>query len=433
MCAPSPPPPPDFIGAANAQGQANADTARVQGRISNPNIVTPYGSQTVTWGQAPQFDEAGFNKAMEDFNASGGTGTAPTRETFTKMVDDQPTITREFSSGQQTLFNQQQQIAEKLGLLGIGGLDWLSQTVGTPLDTSNAPELQKGSILDKASRETDLKYQLNTQHLPGLQSKLDLNNAPHLRKQYDFSTAPALPQGDEATRRSVADAIMARQQPQFDQQKDALRSDLISRGFREGTKPYQQGFDQIGRQENDARLAADIAGGQEMQRVFGMGMQGRQQAVGEEQAKANFQNTARAQSVAEALAKTQTNNAARSQGFGEELQGSEFQNRAQAQLFNQILQDSQFQNQTRNNAIQEALLMRQLPLSELNSLRTGAQPNMPQFQGYQGANIAPPPIFGATQAQYGAQADAFNAQAQNRAGMMNGLFGLGGAALPLFF
>lgn len=50
----APPPTPDYIGAAQQQGAANQQAAITSGHISNPNIITPYGSQTVTWnGEDP--------------------------------------------------------------------------------------------------------------------------------------------------------------------------------------------------------------------------------------------------------------------------------------------------------------------------------------------------------------------------------------------
>ena len=67
--SPSPPPPPDYAASAQAKGAANIDTARVQARLSNPNVNTPYGSQTVTYGQ-PQFDQAGYDAAMAKYNAA---------------------------------------------------------------------------------------------------------------------------------------------------------------------------------------------------------------------------------------------------------------------------------------------------------------------------------------------------------------------------
>src|SRR5690348_15733569 len=63
MCAPSPPAPPDYQGAAQAQGEANAEAARIQGKINNPNVVSPYGTQQTTWSQA--LDTEGYNNALK--------------------------------------------------------------------------------------------------------------------------------------------------------------------------------------------------------------------------------------------------------------------------------------------------------------------------------------------------------------------------------
>lgn len=49
--SPSAPAPPDYAGAAVAQGAANLETAKAQGRMNNPNVVGPLGSQTVTWAR----------------------------------------------------------------------------------------------------------------------------------------------------------------------------------------------------------------------------------------------------------------------------------------------------------------------------------------------------------------------------------------------
>ena len=49
MCAPAAPAAPDYVGAAQAQGQANIATAQTQAALNNPNITSPYGSQSVTY------------------------------------------------------------------------------------------------------------------------------------------------------------------------------------------------------------------------------------------------------------------------------------------------------------------------------------------------------------------------------------------------
>ena len=66
--SPKPPPAPDYAGAAQQQGQANLDAARLTARISNPNIQTPLGGQRVTFGRK-QFDKAGYDAAMAQYRA----------------------------------------------------------------------------------------------------------------------------------------------------------------------------------------------------------------------------------------------------------------------------------------------------------------------------------------------------------------------------
>ena len=47
-----PPPAPDPVVTANAQAAANTVASKDTARLSNPNVITPYGSQTVTYGGA---------------------------------------------------------------------------------------------------------------------------------------------------------------------------------------------------------------------------------------------------------------------------------------------------------------------------------------------------------------------------------------------
>lgn len=76
---------------------------------------------------------------------------------------------------------------------------------------------------------------------------------------------------------------------------------------------------------------------------------------------------------------------------------------------------------------------RMQPLTELNALRTGAQPQMPQFQptqysmGAQGPNL-----LGAAQAQSGYNQGLYNSQVGQQNAMTSGLFGLGSAGLSAF-
>jgi len=103
--SPSPPPAPDYIGAAKEQGAQNVETARVQGRISNPNIISPYGSQNVTWGP-----------------------------------NDQPTVTQSLSPESQQAFEAQQ--ATRMGLADLSqqGIGTAQNVLGKPFEFSG-PEM----------------------------------------------------------------------------------------------------------------------------------------------------------------------------------------------------------------------------------------------------------------------------------------------------
>ena len=46
--SPSPPPAPDYAGAATAQGAANVETARLEGRMNRPDVFSPYDQTLVT-------------------------------------------------------------------------------------------------------------------------------------------------------------------------------------------------------------------------------------------------------------------------------------------------------------------------------------------------------------------------------------------------
>ena len=66
--SPAPPPAPDYAGAAQQQGIANLEAARLTARLSNPNVITPLGGQRVTYGR-PQFNRSAYDAAMANYNA----------------------------------------------------------------------------------------------------------------------------------------------------------------------------------------------------------------------------------------------------------------------------------------------------------------------------------------------------------------------------
>lgn len=83
----------------------------------------------------------------------------------------------------------------------------------------------------------------------------------------------------------------------------------------------------------------------------------------------------------------------------------------------------------RQQEITEIMTQRQTPLNEISALRTGSQVAPLQFQGYSGSAVAPAPVFGAAQAQGGADMGIYNANTASSNSTKGALAGLGGAAM----
>jgi hypothetical protein len=85
---------------------------------------------------------------------------------------------------------------------------------------------------------------------------------------------------------------------------------------------------------------------------------------------------------------------------------------------------------TAPQTMQLATALRNMPLNELNALRTGSQVTNPTFNNVpQQATTAGPDMLGATNMGYQAQLGASNAANASSSGMMTGLMGMAGTAL----
>lgn len=83
----------------------------------------------------------------------------------------------------------------------------------------------------------------------------------------------------------------------------------------------------------------------------------------------------------------------------------------------------------RNAAVQEILTQRNQPINEISTLMNGGQVTMPQFQQYQGGNIAGTDIAGITQAAYQNQMAQYQQKMASRNAMMGGIAGMTGTVL----
>jgi hypothetical protein len=101
--SPSAPAAPDYVGAAYAQGAANLDAARTSARLSNPNIVGPYGRQEITYD------------------------------------GDQPTVTQTLNPDAQAALQSQQATQKALADLGLQGTTTAQSVMGQAFSPTGGP------------------------------------------------------------------------------------------------------------------------------------------------------------------------------------------------------------------------------------------------------------------------------------------------------
>ena len=187
----SPPPAPDYRGAAQAQGAANLDAARASGKLSNPSFSNPLGSREVTFGYGGDPDRV--------------------------FVKDSLT-----PQGQQR-FDQEQRIIGQLGGMAEGGLGRVQEAFAKPFDFSSAADARQQS----------------------------------------------------------QDALSGRLEPRLQQDREALRTQLINSGFRPGTEGYDRAMQRADQQATDARLQVINQAGQEQDRAVQLATMLRNQPLNE--------------------------------------------------------------------------------------------------------------------------------------------------------
>lgn len=198
---------PDYIAQAKAQAQGNLDLARYQTQANRINQYNPYGSLTYTKTATPgQFDQAGYAKAMEAYNAAknqpqefhdgGGTpnvftGVAPNMSDFMSPGG-------ETWEQRTTLSPAQQQLLDRYNQMQTGLLDRVEQTYANPMNMNSAQD-----VADKA--------------YSGYTSRLD---------------------------------------PQWNQRQQQLQTQLANQGIAQGTEAYTNAMRDFETGRNDAYLQA---------------------------------------------------------------------------------------------------------------------------------------------------------------------------------
>jgi len=243
---------PDYVGAANATAEGNAEAARIAAKANRVDQYTPYGSMTYYNPTQNNFNESGYNAAMQSYqtqlakyNASGAkpanpnpsfadalngataiprgpAPVAPTRDQFTDGYDpDRWAMRVDLSPDQQKLLDAES--ATSIGLAGLQnqGLDYVKNMLSSPFDQGKLP-------------------------------------------------AETINAGETAQ-----NALLRRLQPQMDQQNEALRSRLANQGITLGSDAYGSEMRNQAMRDNDMKLAAAIRG-------IDVGNQARQQSIQEQ-------------------------------------------------------------------------------------------------------------------------------------------------------
>jgi len=188
---------------------------------------------------------------------------------------------------------------------------------------------------------------------------------PDVQTSLDLSNVAKMPVNAGMTGQ---EAIMARLEPQLAKQRVSTETNLINQGLRPGTEAYNNAAQILGQQENDARTQAVL--------------QGINLDIGANQ-----------------------------QGFGQALESGKFGNTAQQQ------------------ALAEAISLRQLPLNEITALMSGSQIQNPQFGAYSGATVQAAPVFAGAQAQGQYDMTKYAQDVSQANAATAGLYSLGGSAI----
>jgi hypothetical protein len=374
---PAAPTPPDPVATAAAQSTYNREAAIAQANLNRIDQVTPQGSIS--------YQQIGTNSD----------GTPQYRQTQT------------YSPEQQALYDQQNQIAQALGSTAQDQIGRVNATMGADFNYNGMTPRVTGVNTQPVQR---VNGTTNLQTSLGPSGNIQTDVGPN-----DFS----------ADARRVADSVYnqatSRLDPQFRQQDSDMQAKLAAQGISNNSDAYRREYDNFNRTRNDAYNQANYsaiqAGANEQSRLFGLDLQ-----------RGNFHNQAQDQQYTQNLGAGEFGNNAQTQQFQNTMAGTGFNNQAGAQQFNQDVQNANFANTGRQQEIQEASYLRNLPLNDIAALLgTGGGVQNPQFSNVSQVGVAAPDYMGQVNNTFNAQTNQYNQAQANRSSGLGSIFGLAGS------
>lgn len=336
--APSAPPPPDPVATANAQTVSNKDTARTNAALNRVNQFGPDGS-IVYGSNAGLADQWMADSLARDREAHAAQGKewseAGAKEYFTQRnpYTDTYNVTTQLSPESQRIYDLTRSAQTQYGQVGNAQLGAVRDTLSEPFRSPYASTAQ--DAISRASATAGQPFNVN----------------------YD------------QVRQQALDANMARLEPQFARDEEAMRSRLLAQGIGQGSKAWETEYGTFNQGRNDARQQAILSA-----------------------------NDLANQSIQQA-------GALRSIPLNES-----------GQLLNLA-----------GVGMQQKMAERSQPLNETAALLTGQQVSMPSFQNVPQVQMAPTDVIGANNMAYQGQLAAFNAANQRYNAGMSGAFGLAGS------
>ena len=193
--APSPPPPPDYVGAAKQQGIENLEAARATAKLGNPNVYSPYGNQTVTYD------------------------------------GDIPTVTQTLTPQAQETLSAQQRVQTSLANLGQQGVETAQNVMGTPFQFGG-PSVQ--TALD-TSQIAKMPVNAGTTGQEAIMSRLE----PSLARNRVSTETQLINQGLRPGSEAYNNAINL-----LGQQENDARTQAVLQGLNLDIGSNAQGFNQ---------------------------------------------------------------------------------------------------------------------------------------------------------------------------------------------
>lgn len=359
----SAPAPPDYAGAAQAQADASREVTEQQTWANRPTINTPFGQQT--WEVTPQWDPS----------------TGQYLNTWTQNTNLTPES--------QAALDSQMRLQQGRSNLAEGLLGRTQQEYGDTMDWNKFQELQGAPDVQQYGASPDVPTYTpeNIQRSVG-------NADPYYNQAGD----------------AIFNQWASRNEPQFEKDTAALRTQLYNQGLKEGDAGYDEGMRKLRESQTDARnqasYQATIGAGQEAQRMQGMDISA-----------GGFANQAAAQALQQQLG-------IGGQQFNQNLARTQLEDSRGSNTYNQEMQNANYGNQLRQQQIAEEMQRRGFSLNEINAILSGQQVSMPSMPSFNTANRSEGlQALSAAQMQGQAALDAFNAQQQATQGTLSGLAG----------